>query len=447
MEHKELLAIIKRHPNGIGIEAMLKQLSQPVAKRTLQRHLSYLIQAGKIVRKGKGRSILYTPPQAEKAPQTAATIIYSEPAKQLKQYLQQPFNLRKKATYQADFLYHYQPNADYYLAKTLRTHLKHLGKQENGKQAAGTFARTILTRFLLDLSWNSSRLEGNTYSLLETQRLLMLGEVAANHSNLEAQMILNHKAAIEFLVELGEDLAINRYTMLNLHALLADNLLSNPEAIGRIRKIPVSIGKTSYQPPNIPQLLEENFNYIITTANKINDPFEQAFFLMVQLPYLQPFEDVNKRVSRLAANIPFLQQNYCPLSFVELPHRDYIDGILGIYELNDISALRDMFVWSYECSVKRYTSIRDIVSEPDPFKLRYRNEIIDIIANIVSNNIQADIISSFMQQWMNEHINKTDQRRFKEIIETELINLRAGNIARYRIKPTEFKQWYKRWCS
>jgi Fic family protein len=178
------------------------------------------------------------------------------------------------------------------------------------------YARQLFDRLLIDLSWNSSRLEGNTYSLLETMRLLEVGKAAQGKDLKETQMILNHKAAIEFLINLSE-VKVNRYTLLSLHTLLSDNLMSDPTASGRLRFIPVGIAKSAYQPSAIPQVIEECFDLLIKKANKINDPFEQAFFLMVQIPYLQPFDDVNKRTSRLAANIPLLQKNLCPLSFME----------------------------------------------------------------------------------------------------------------------------------
>ena len=93
---------------------------------------------------------------------------------------------------------------------------------------------------------------------------------------------------------------------------------------------------------------------------------EQAFFAMVHLPYLQPFEDVNKRVSRLAANLPLIRQNLCPLSFVDVPERAYIDAILGVYELNRIELLRDVFIWAYERSCARYGAVRRSLAGPLP---------------------------------------------------------------------------------
>src|SRR5258705_13933487 len=105
------------------------------------------------------------------------------------------------------------------------------------------------------------------------------------------------------LVEQGDEVGMSRITLLNLHAVLSENLMADPEASGRLRRRPVEIGRSVYTPPAVPQLIEECLDIAIRKAAAIVDPFERAFFLMVHVPYLRPFEDVNKRVSRLAANI------------------------------------------------------------------------------------------------------------------------------------------------
>ncbi|MGH8287588.1 MAG: hypothetical protein ACREV7_00965 [Steroidobacteraceae bacterium] len=120
-----------------------------------------------------------------------------------------------------------------------------------------------------------------------------------------------------------------------------------------------------------------------TTARGIGDPFERAFFLMIQLPYLQPFEDVNKRVSRLTANIPLIRTDLCPLSFVEVPERAYIAGTMGVYEITRVELLRDVFVWAYERSCRRYVVVRDSVAEPDRFRMRYREAMVEVVSQIV----------------------------------------------------------------
>ena len=133
----------------------------------------------------------------------------------------------------------------------------------------------------------------------------------------------------------------------------------------------------------MPQRLEELFGIIISMAREIRDPFEQAFFVMVHLPYLQPFEDVNKRVSRLAANIPLIRHNLCPLSFIDVPERAYVDAMLGVYELNRIELLRDVFVWAYERSCQQYLAVRRELVPPDTFRLRYRQALSETVKAIV----------------------------------------------------------------
>jgi len=155
-------------------------------------------------------------------------------------------------------------------------------------EPAGTYARHICQRLLIDLSWNSSRLEGNTYSLLDTRRLIEFGQQAEGRDQTEAQMILNHKDAIEFLAENAADIGFNRYTILNLHGILANNLLPDPNAPGRLRSMAVGIGGSVSHPPETPQLIEECFEQVLATASAIADPFEQAFFAMVHLPTSSP---------------------------------------------------------------------------------------------------------------------------------------------------------------
>jgi hypothetical protein len=363
----------------------------------------------------------------------------------MKQAVRAPIQNRRPVGYQRDFLNDYRPNETFYLPAGTRQHLLERGRPPCGERPAGTYARTIYSRLLIDLSWNSSRLEGNTYSLLETERLLELGEVAEGKDALEAQMILNHKAAIELLVDQAGEIGFNRYTILNLHALLADNLLADPQAGGRLRRIPVRIDGTAYHPLEVPQLIEECFETILGTAAAITDPFEQAFFALVHLAYLQGFADVNKRVSRLAANIPLIRGNLCPLSFVDVPERAYIDGVLAIYELNRIELLRDVFVWAYERSSARYSAVRQSLGEPDPFRLRYRTLVAELVAAVVRAGMDKKAATALARQRAAQQLPLSDQARFVEVLETEIMSLHEGNIARYRLRPAEYQAWRQGW--
>jgi hypothetical protein len=259
-------------------------------------------------------------------------------------------------------------------------------------------------------------------------------------------MILNHKDAIEFLVGSADEIGFNRYTILNLHALLANNLLADPAAAGRLRYIAVGIERSAFHPMEMPGLIEERFDQILATAAAITDPFEQAFFIMVQLPYLQPFDDVNKRVSRLAANIPLIKQNLSPLSFAEVPRDTYTEAVLGVYELNRIDLLRDVFIWAYERSAARYAAVRQSLGEPDPFRLRYRAPLREIIADLVRARVSRREAAFRIAAWPSEAVDPADRRRFNDVVETELASLHEGNFARYQIRPSEFTAWREVWA-
>jgi hypothetical protein len=258
-------------------------------------------------------------------------------------------------------------------------------------------------------------------------------------------MILNHKRAIELLVQDAAEIGFNRYTLLNLHAALAENLMANPNAAGRLREIAVGIDRSVFHPIEGPQRIEEMFNLLLKKAQAIKDPFEQAFFSMVHLPYLQPFEDVNKRVSRLAANIPFIRMNLSPLSFVDVPQRDYVDGLLGVYELNRIELLREVFLWAYERSCARYAAIRQTVGEPDPFRQRHRALLATVVSQVVRQGMDKGVAAKQVRQASLELAQKEDRSRFIEMAESELAGLHEGNFARFRIRPSEFTAWRANW--
>lgn len=303
----------------------------------------------------------------------------------------------------------------------------------------------ILSRLLIDLSWNSSRLEGNTYSLLETKRLIEFGQEAEGRNRLEAQMILNHKDAVEFLVGNATEIDFSRYTVLSLHGILANNLLIDERAAGRLRHIGVGIEGSVYHPLASPPLIEECFGQLLAKTGAITDPFEQSFFVMVHLPYLQPFDDVNERVSRTAANIPFIKANLAPVSFIDMPRALYTQAILGVYELNRIELLRDVFIWAYERSAARYAIVRQSLGEPDPFRLQYRDALRVVVAEVVRTRMSRKKAVSYIASWAAENIDERDREAFRNTVETEVLALHEGNFARYAIRPSEFEAWCEVW--
>ncbi|MDB6085471.1 MAG: cell division protein Fic [Gammaproteobacteria bacterium] len=451
---QRLQDVILRYPAGVGIAKLAEEFHGSISRRTLGRRLQTLLQAGRIQRRGELKGAIYFPATVARTPirqpvSTAGqfetpdgpvTIPLSPAAREILEYVSRPAAARNPQGYERRLLDDYEPNRTTYLPAQIKVRLHKLGKPIVAERAAGTFARDILSRLLIDLSWASSRLEGNTYSRLDTQRLIEFGHAAEGKDAKETQMILNHKVAIEMLVEGSDDIGINRFTLLNLHAALSENLMADPEASGRLRRRPVEIGKSVYTPPAVPQVIEEHLDLIIQKAAVIADPFERAFFLMVHVPYLQPFEDVNKRVSRLAANIPLIKNDLCPLSFVDVPEAAYISGNLGVYELTRVELLLDVFAWAYERSCYRYVVVRDSVAEPDVFRMKYRNVLADVVGGIVRDRKQPT--EDEIRARATSVVEARDLTKFIELTSREFGRLNDGNITRFRIRPSEYWDWF-----
>jgi hypothetical protein len=444
-EFQAIETLLKGHPDGLSRADIAVALALKVSTRTLQSHLRYLVAQGRIEVSGQTHNVKYKIAQNLISPPEGSSVTFSDEALAIRQIILQPIATRKTVRYERAFLDASQPNETEYFTTVQRAHLHNIGAVPEVTQPAGTFARKILNRLLIDLSWNSSRLEGNTYTLLDTRRLLEFGKQAEGKDQLEAQMIINHKEAIEFLTSAADEISFNRYTLLNLHGLLAQNLLSNSSAEGRLRRIEVGIHGSTFLPLAVPQLIEECFEQILTTAQAINDPFEQSFFVMVHLPYLQPFEDVNKCVSRLAANIPFIVKNLIPLTFLDVEKDLYSQATLGVYELNRIELLRDVYICAYGRSAERYTDVQHTLGEPDPFRLKHREAIREVIGAIVRNQNTRKEAFSFLEIWSAANIHADEREPFREVGEEELQALHEGNFARYKIRPSEFEAWKRVW--
>lgn len=451
-QQTEILALLARNPNGLNSEGILNGLKRPPTLRTVQRRLAELTTERHIAAAGKGKATVYkllAPIDVYEVSHDAGTsdaeetyavyIPLSEEGREIFSHVRRPRAGRTPVGYQREFLYIYIPNETWYLSEAVRSHLHRIGITSDLERPAGTYGRAILNRLLIDLSWASSRLEGNTYSRLDTQNLIEFGRYAEGKDAQDAQMILNHKAAIELLVDDADVIGFDSHTFLSLHGLLSENLMPDPDASGRLRTRPVEIGGSVFMPVGAPQVIEDCFHEILDKAAEISDPFEQAFFVMVHLPYLQPFEDVNKRVSRLGANISLLKHNLCPLTFIDVPDRAYIDATLGVYELNRVELLRDLFVWAYERSTREYVVVSKSLSEPEPLRLQYRLQLHELVADIV-RNVRLDVLQ-MVKNYADDQITQEDRPAFIEMVQEEIKRLHKGIIARYRIRPSEFAVW------
>jgi Fic/DOC family len=440
-----LLLSIKRSRSGVSLTDLL--LRNPSwSRRTAQRGVAVLIEKGQVSAIGSGPSRRYAAaaPALEAKPSSGpdnfpASIPLSDESIEILKYVDQSLVARKPVGYQSEFLSSYRPNKVWYLPESARRHLHRLGRTDSANSPAGTYSRAILSRLLIDLSWASSQLEGNTYSRLDTRLLIERGKAAKGKAAIETQMILNHKAAIELLVENIDTAKFNRYTLLNLHSALSENLLPNAADEGRLRRHAVDFSKSVYRPLSVPAQIDEEFNAFLIKAEQIADPFEQSFFVMVHLPYLQPFADMNKRTSRLAANLPLFRANLCPLTFLDVPERAYSRAMLGLYETTRIELLRDLFVWAYERSTQEYLAIRQGLAEPDPTRLAWRDLIKKVIHRIVVNPPRDP--NTLVRRLVGEAVPKDQAKAVEALIMDELGRLHEGVLARYALKPSEFARW------
>ncbi len=444
----DLLNSIRTSNNGVTLAELLTQ-HPDVARRTAQRLISQLIESGSVTARGEGRARRYFGAGVDAGPQVTGAdgfphfIPLSADSQDILAYVDQPAEARKPVGYQRDFLEAYRPNETGYLSESLRRQLHRMGRTTDMDAPAGTYSRSILNRLLIDLSWASSHLEGNTYSRLDTRQLIEHGKAARGKAALETQMILNHKTAIELLVENIASAGFNRYTLMNLHSALAENLLPNPADEGRIRQHAVDIGKSVYRPLSAPQQIEDALDALLLKAGQIRDPFEQSFFMMVHLPYLQPFADrfgnINKRTSRLAANLPLFRANLCPLTFLDVPEQAYSRATLGVYEMTRVELLRDLFVWAYERSTQEYLAIKQDLAEPDPLRLAWRDVIKQTLREVVTHPV-LDPVSS-IQRSVAERVPAPEQADVQALIIEELRRLHEGVLARYGLRPSEYAAW------
>ncbi len=208
-----------------------------------------------------------------------------------------------------------------------------------------------LERLEIDLSWKSSQIEGNTYSLLETERLLKEKETANGKTKDEALMLLNHKEAIDFIIENPDYLTpLSVAKIEDIHSILIKDLNIDKN----LRKRRVGITGTNYKPlENEFQILEALTN-TCELINKKENVFEKALLALLLLSYIQPFNDGNKRTARIVSNAILMNNQICPISFRTVDSIEYKKAMLIFYEQNNVSCFKEIFINQFEFAVNTY---------------------------------------------------------------------------------------------
>lgn len=460
-EIASILAHITAMDKPMGLGEIEKILPFPINSKTLQRRIKSMVLDGIILSNGERSHTKYyvnrdkdislnvcnisaegTYGQSLRTKNAVKdkSVIFSNDAMSLLGYFDTPSYARKKSSYQFALVDNYIPNQTQYVPNSIRSRLHQLGKRFNDQLAAGTYAKKISQRLLIDLSYNSSRLEGNTYSKLDTQKLIEEGLSAEGKVHKETVMILNHKEAIAFMIENAEEIILNPFTIRNIHSLLSQDLLTNPNSCGKIREVAVGISQSAYTPLNNPQQLGEYLSLILRKAEKIEDPFEKSFFLLLHLSYLQAFEDVNKRTARLSCNIPFIQHNLCPLSFIDVPQEDYFKSLLYFYETNQIEPALELFEWAYLRSCEQYAVVTESLGEIDTYRIQYRADRKIAMGHIIRQKLDESGATQYLEQYcINNNIPLED--KFISMTLSDLGHLHEGAIIGLGVTENMFIQW------
>ncbi len=253
------------------------------------------------------------------------------------------------------------PNVTSWLGKKRLKHLRGLAKP---KFRAGAAAyRRVMTSLSIDLSYASSRLEDVNISWLYTKGLVELGERPEGLSDKEYRIVMNHKDAIQFICENRSVLDLSPRNIRDVHKLLTKGLLGNPADEGRVRKRLVFFTESAYAPLANEFQLSEQLEAFSAKANAIDDPLERALFTVALVSYLQPFQDGNKRTSRLCMNIPLLANSLAPFSFTQVNRRDYVFGLLAFYERGRHDFLADVFFDAYLRSAPKYVELLQVIHD------------------------------------------------------------------------------------
>lgn len=199
----------------------------------------------------------------------------------------------------------------------------------------------------------------------------------------------------------------------------------------------VNISDSVYVPTQMPSLLEEMLGLVVEKVQLIKNPVEAAFFLWLQVAYLQPFEDGNKRTSRQCANLPLMLSNCAPLSFLDVERGDYVLAVMGVYERLDVSLAVELFAWTYRRSIAKYQVMLAAMGSSDPFRAQYRAHLGEAIRKVVDEG------ETLTQALAMLSLPEPDQAPLLHILRRELQGLGAFNCARYRLSLRKTDDWIR----
>lgn len=371
------------------------------SRQQLLRMMKKMLHNGIIYKTGRGPSVKYHVNNSSIA----------------QKFMELDYLKRSICHYDINRLAHYQPNKTYLLTEDIQQEMRMLSNATI--QKGETLNDRIFKRMIIDFAWTSSKLEGNTYTIGETEQLIQKSIRADNRTPYEALMIEDHANAAKYIVNYSKDIKLTPVEIRGLHAMLSNGLLSNQRGCGAIRSNIIEIGQSAYHPESNPSVLQTQLEEICKKAVNIYNPFEQSLFLMLHISYLQPFIDINKRTGRVSANIPLLKNNLCPVSFYGIDEKMYIDGILEFYETGETHTISHAFFDSYKISVQRYRSALHQVFNFEVDVLSGRI-VQSVINTVIRNNKKLTQPRQFITEELEQNHHSLSSATKEEIIENIL---------------------------
>ena len=338
----EILQFLHYHPLANRAEIMAGLMKAP-SDSTMKRLLSAAVKEGNIETAGRGPATKY-----KLTPQAHVTMPLD-----LAAYFNKDIDEREvQESFNFDLIRDVLPKVEIFTKEELE--VLNAAQMEFGKNTEGMTEleyRKEMERLGVDLSWKSSQIEGNTYSLLETERLLKDKQTASGKTKEEAIMLLNHKDALDFVLDAPDylkELSVHRIE--DIHSILTKEL----EVDRNIRHRRVGITGTNYRPLDNEFQIREALEDTCTLVNGKNNVFEKALLTLVLLSYIQAFVDGNKRTARITSNAILIANGYCPISFRTVDSIDYKKAMLMFYEQNNIAAFKKIFIEQFLFAVKTY---------------------------------------------------------------------------------------------
>ena len=329
---KHILNVINQS-DGLLREEIQEKVSRlyPVSKPTIIRDLNVLLTKKLVGVKGKARATIYFP--------------------KIQNPLLREFDLERYFSDDPDDRIGARKSFDFGVFKNLHNlflpkeiavlEKAALSFQEKTVKLSPDLLKRELERFVIELSWKSSKIEGNTYTLLETESLIKDQKIAAGRSKDEATMILNHKAAFEEILKAKKDFKNIFVSKLNqLHNILVKNL----GITSGIRKQAVGITATTYRPPDNEHQIKEAFGRMVHIVNKTKNPFEKALIVHFMIPYIQPYSDGNKRTARMLTNAILLAYDFYPLSYRSVNEEEFKKALILFYEQESICEIKKLLI-------------------------------------------------------------------------------------------------------